>query len=129
VCGEIGFPGEDDTDIELAATIGGTLDSCRLDELEDRCKSVDDDIDSVRALLDSRINWNFESWALVLLVDASPEGSKLCKFFLLSNNFKNSEMLSSSVCKEPELAPALASASIPDPGCMDDDKLCFPLLP
>lgn len=56
MCGEIGFPGDEDTDIELAATIGGTLDNCRLDELEDRCSWVDDDIDSVKALFDSLID-------------------------------------------------------------------------
>ena len=52
----MGFPGEDDADIDVAGTIGGTLDSCRLDELEDRCSIVDDDIYSVRALLDSRMD-------------------------------------------------------------------------
>jgi hypothetical protein len=90
---------------------------------------VDEDIDSVKALLDSRIDWNFESWALVRLVDASPEGSKLCKVFLLSSSFRNSDMLSSSVCNEPELAPVPASARIPDPGWAEEDRLCFPLLP
>ncbi len=56
VCGEMGFPGDDDTDIEVAATIGGTLDSWRLEELEDLCKKFDEDIDSVKALFDSRID-------------------------------------------------------------------------
>jgi hypothetical protein len=68
-----------------------------------------------------------ESWALVLFADASPDGSKLRNIFLLSSIFKNSEMLSSSVCKDSELAPA-ASARIPEPGCIEDDRLCFPLL-
>lgn len=130
VCGEIGFPGDDDTDIEVAATIGGTLDNCRLDEVDDRCKRFDEDIDSVNVLFDSRMDWNFESWARVLFVAASPDGSKLCKVFLLSNSFKNSDMLSSSVCKEPELAPAPPSARIPDPGCAEEEeRLCLPLLP
>ena len=61
VCGDTGFPGDDDADIDVAATIGGTLDNCRLDELEDRCNKVEDDIDSVNALLESRIDWNLES--------------------------------------------------------------------
>lgn len=61
VCGDTGFPGEDDTDMEVAATIGGTLDSCLLEELDERCNIVDDDIDSVKALCDSRIDWNLES--------------------------------------------------------------------
>jgi hypothetical protein len=36
VCGDIGFPGEDDVDMDVPATIGGTLDNCRLDELDER---------------------------------------------------------------------------------------------
>jgi hypothetical protein len=56
VCGETGLPGDEDADIEVAATIGGTLDNCRLDELDDRCIIVDEDIDSVRRLFDSRID-------------------------------------------------------------------------
>jgi hypothetical protein len=111
----------------VAATIGGTLESCRLEELDDRCKIFDEDIDSVNALFESRIDWNFESWALVLFVDASPPGSKLCRVFLLSNSFKNSEILSSSVCKEPELPPP-PSARIPEPGCKEEEMLCLPLL-
>lgn len=61
VCGDIGFPGDDDADIEVAATMAGTLESCRLDELNDRCNSVDEDIDSVNAWFDSLIVWNFKS--------------------------------------------------------------------
>jgi hypothetical protein len=128
VWGEIGFPGDDDADIEVAATIGGTLDKCRLEELDDRCRMFEDDIDSVNALFDSLIDWNLDSCALVLFVDASPPGSKLCSVFLLSSSLRNSEILSSSVCKEPELPPALASASIPEPGCTEEDRLCLPLL-
>jgi hypothetical protein len=56
-------------------------------------------------------------------------GSKLAKVFLLSRAFKNSEMLSSSVWKDPELAPPPVSASNPEPGWADDERLCFPLLP
>ena len=37
-------------------------------------------------------------------------------------------MLSSSVCKEPELAPGPVSARIPEPGWSEEDMLCFPLL-
>ena len=48
-CGEMGFPGEEDTDTEVAAAIAGTLESWRLDELSDRCSRADDDIDSVKA--------------------------------------------------------------------------------
>ena len=130
VCGEIGFPGDDDVEIDVAATMGGTLDSCRLEEVDDRCKSIDEVNDSVRMLCDSRIDWNLVNCDVVRLVAASlPPCWKLGKFLLLSRTLRKSEMLSSSVCKDPEL-PAVASANIPDPGCAeDDDRLCFPLLP
>jgi hypothetical protein len=36
VCGETGLPGEDDVEMDVAATIGGTLDKCRLEELDER---------------------------------------------------------------------------------------------
>tara|TARA_R110002060_G_scaffold21525_1_gene29200 strand:+ start:1510 stop:1698 length:189 start_codon:yes stop_codon:yes gene_type:complete len=56
VCGDTGLPGDDEADIDVAATIGGTLDNCRLEELDDRCSIVEDDMDSVNALFDSRID-------------------------------------------------------------------------
>jgi len=34
----MGLPGEDEVDMEVPATMGGTLDSCRLEELDDLCK-------------------------------------------------------------------------------------------
>lgn len=36
VCGDIAFPGEEEIDVEAPATMGGTLGSWRLEELEDR---------------------------------------------------------------------------------------------
>jgi len=56
VCGETGFPGDEDVEMDVAATIGGTLDNCRLEEIEDRCRSIEDDKDSVSTLCDSRID-------------------------------------------------------------------------
>jgi hypothetical protein len=53
VWGETGFPGDDDVEADVAATIGGTLESCRLEELEERCSDID--IDSDRAVFESRI--------------------------------------------------------------------------
>jgi hypothetical protein len=50
VCGETGFPGDEEVDMDVAATIGGMLDSCRLEEPEDRFNSKEEDSDSVRAL-------------------------------------------------------------------------------
>jgi hypothetical protein len=130
VCGEIGFPGDDDVDRDVAATMGGTLDNCRLEEDEDRCRRIDEVNDSVRMLCDSRIDWNLVSCDVVRLVAASaPPFRKLGKLLLLSRTLRKSEILSSSVWRDPEL-PAVASANIPDPGCTEeDDRLCFPLLP
>lgn len=88
-------------------------------------------MESVRALLDSRISWNFESWAAVFLeATDSPDlfGSKLLSVFRLSRAFRNSEMLSSSVAKDPELATPPASVSSPEPGWAEEERLCFPLL-
>jgi hypothetical protein len=125
--------GEDeDADIDAALTMLGTFASCRLEELDDRWRCIEEVIESVRALLDSRISANLESCAAVLLaVLASPFlfGSKLCNVLLLSRAFRNSEMLSSSVWNDPELPAPPASARRPEPGWADEDKLCLPLLP
>lgn len=53
--GEIGFPGEEDVDIEVPATIGGTLDNWRLDDADERWRSSEDDMESDSAALESRI--------------------------------------------------------------------------
>ena len=53
VCGEMGLPGEEDVEIEVPATIGGTLESCLLEELDDRCSIKDEDIDSDSAAFES----------------------------------------------------------------------------
>lgn len=56
VCGDIGLPGEqDEGDMDAGATIPGTLVSCRLDELDERCSCIEDVMESPRALFDSFI--------------------------------------------------------------------------
>lgn len=111
--------GDGDVDIDAPATIAGTLDSCRLEELEDRCSISEDDIDSDKSLLVSLILWYLLSAALVRRVEASEAlGSlgdlKLLRSFFWSSILRKSEMLSSSVLTEPELVPP--SAKTPDPG-------------
>jgi hypothetical protein len=99
VWGERGLLGDEDADMDAGFTMLGTFASWRLDELDDRCKCMEDVIESVRALFESRMRANLDSWAAVLLAAlASPFllGSKLCRVFLLSRAFKNSDMLSSS---------------------------------
>lgn len=71
VWGEIGLPGDGDVDIDVPATIAGTLDSCRLEVLDDRCSMSEEDIDSERSLLVSLILWYLFNAALVLRFDAS----------------------------------------------------------
>ena len=51
----MGFPGDEEVDIEVPGTIGGTLDNWRLDEVEDRWRSNDDDMESESAALESLI--------------------------------------------------------------------------
>lgn len=55
VCGESGLLGDEDADMEAGFTIPGTLVNCRLEELDDLCKCIDDVMDSVSALFDSLI--------------------------------------------------------------------------
>ena len=55
MCGDSGFPGEEDEDTEAPATMGGILESCRLEELEERFITNDEDKDSDKTALDSRI--------------------------------------------------------------------------
>jgi hypothetical protein len=118
-------------DMEVGLTMGGTFVSCRLDELDERCRCIDDVMESVRALLVSRISWNLESCMAVRLeATDSPVlfGSKLFSVFWLSRAFRKSEMLSSSVANDPELVTPPASARRPEPGWAEEERLCFPLL-
>lgn len=111
----------------------GTLESCLLDEQDERCNKREDDIDSDKAAFESLIRWNLCNAAAVRRVNApaavlSPGSLKLFKSFFWSSNFKKSEILSSSVAIESELAPP-PSANTSDPGCaVDELTLAFPLL-
>ena len=58
VWGEMGFPGEEDAEVDVPGTMGGTLDNWRLDEVDERCRSRDDDIESESAAFESLIFWN-----------------------------------------------------------------------
>lgn len=42
-------------EIDVPATIGGTPESCLLEELDERCKCREDDMESESAALESRI--------------------------------------------------------------------------
>lgn len=118
--GEIGLPGDEEVEMDVPATMGGTPDSCRLEEPEDLCNIREEDMDSDSAALDSLIRWKRFRAAAVLRVDASAaadEGDD-SRSFCSSIIFKNSEMFSpSSSATEPELPPPVAGSVInPDPG-------------
>lgn len=55
VCGDIGLPGDEAVEIDVPATIGGTPDNCLLEDMEERCRCMDDDIESERAAFESRM--------------------------------------------------------------------------
>lgn len=55
VWGEIGFPGDEAVEMDVPAAIGGTPESCLLDELDERCICTDDDIESESAAFESRM--------------------------------------------------------------------------
>jgi hypothetical protein len=131
VCGEIGFPGEEAVEKEVPAIMAGTLDSCRLDEDDERWSIVDAETDSASPVWESLMRWYLFSWAavlcvLVVLAEMSA-WVKLLRSFFVSRSFKKSEMFSSSVGASPELPP-VPSLKVPDPRCIDDDTLPFPLL-
>lgn len=132
VCGEIGFPGDEAVEIDVPATIGGTPDSCLLEDVDERCRCIDDDIESERAAFESRMRWKRARAADVAvgfrgLASAEAELDWFIKSFCKSSIFKNSDIFSSSACIDSALVP-VASASRPEPGwTFDDVALAFPL--
>ena len=49
------MPGDDEVEADVAATMAGTLESCREDDVEDRCSINEDDIESDKAAFASLI--------------------------------------------------------------------------
>lgn len=101
VWGEMGLPGEEAVEIEVPATMGGTPESCLLEEVDERCKSIDDDIDSDSCAFESLIRWNRVNAAEVAVVrravtSAEAEFDVFKRSFLKSSIFRNSVMFSSS---------------------------------
>jgi hypothetical protein len=131
VCGESGFPGEDEVDNDVGGIIGGTLESCRLDEPDEppARNRREEDMESDNSLFVSRIRWKRVSAAVALRVEASVEAASegVRRSFLRSSILRKSEMFSSSSWTEPEL-PAPTSANRPEPGCAEDVALPLPLL-
>jgi hypothetical protein len=103
------LPGDDEVETEVPWTIGGTLESCLLDELEERCNSSDEDSESESWVFDSRMPRNFDKAAVVRFMVASREAvsdvEKLFRsFFDSSSLMKSCRFLSSSDCSiDPEL--------------------------
>lgn len=55
VCGDMGFPGDDAVETEVPATMGGTLESWRLEDEDDLCNIMDDETESDNVLYGSRM--------------------------------------------------------------------------
>ena len=112
--------------------MGGTLESCRLDEPDEppARSRREEEMESDNSLLESRIRWKRVSAAVVLRVEASVEAASegVRRSFFRSSILRKSEIFSSSSCTEPELPPP-ASAKRLEPGCAADDvALPLPLL-
>lgn len=87
--------------MDVPATMGGTPDSCLLEELDERWRCREDDIESESAALESRIRWNRDKAAVVAVVlrlGASTllELAGFIRSFRRSSILRNSEMFSSS---------------------------------
>jgi hypothetical protein len=132
VCGDIGFPGDDAVDTDVPAIIGGTLDSWRLEDVDERWSIIEEERESDRAACESFRRWYLESWAVVLRMLASFDALslllKLLRSFFCSSSLRKSEMFSSSVFRDPELPPGPSLTNISEPGCCDEVALPFPLL-
>lgn len=125
VWGEMGFPGDEAVDMEVPEIIGGTPDSCLLEDVDERCKCIDDDIESDSAAFESRMRWKRARAAEVEVGRLKPDSSDVellgfMRSFLVSSIFKNSEIFSSSAWNDSALVP-VASASKPEPGCTFDE--------
>jgi hypothetical protein len=128
----MGFPGDEAVEIDVPEIIGGTPESCLLEDVEERCKCIDDDMESDSAALESRMRWNRARAAEVAVGFRWPDSRdvELLRFmrsFVESSIFKNSEIFSSSAWKDSALVP-VTSASRPEPGCtLDEAALALPL--
>jgi len=82
-------PGDEEVEKDVPPpTMGGTLPSWRLEELEERCKSMDEEKESDSCAVDSLILRNLPSWVMVRRVFSSRDASsglrKLLRSLLFS---------------------------------------------
>jgi hypothetical protein len=134
------LPGEEDVETEVPCTMGGTDESCLLDDEDERWSSREEFSESDSCVLLSRIPRYFERAACVLRILASlaaeSADEKLLRSFFASNNLmKSCRFLSSSLCSsDPELPCRCGDSVIKSeppvgcPCCADEDALAFPLL-
>jgi hypothetical protein len=118
--------------------MGGTEESCLLDEDDERCSSNDEDSESDSCVLLSRIPLYFDNAAVVRRILASRAAESGCEkllrsFFASSSLMKSCRFLSSSLCSnDPELPARWGEPVIKsEPAgccCADDEALAFPLL-
>ena len=62
VWGESGLPGDEAVDTDVPAIMAGTLESCRLDDDDDRCNMVDEETESESAAWESLRRWYLDNW-------------------------------------------------------------------
>lgn len=116
----------------MPATIGGTPDNCLLEDVDERWRCREVDIESDKAAFESRIRWKRANAAEVAVGFRGPGSSAVeldvfIKSFLESSIFKKSEMFSSSAWMDSALVP-VASARTPEPGwTLEDAALVLPL--
>lgn len=101
VCGEIGLPGDDEPDKDAPPISPGIFDSCRLEDDDDRCSMTEEDMESDKCVLESRMRVNLEYCAAVrcelALTDAWSVLLKLVRpREFVSSIFKKSPMLCAS---------------------------------
>jgi hypothetical protein len=128
------LPGELPVEAEVPAIIAGTLESCLLEEVDDRWSSNDDDMESDNCAFVSLMFWNFESAAVVRRIVASRAAESLREklfrsFFCSRNRIKSFRFSSSVCCADPDALPsARPSFMTSDPGWADEAALPLPLL-
>lgn len=87
--------------MDVPATIGGTLDNCLLEDIDERWRCREDEIESDKTAFESRMRWKRAKAAEVPVGFRGPGSSEVeldvfIRSFLESSIFRKSEMFSSS---------------------------------
>lgn len=116
---------------------GTALSFCEgLIDDDERCIISDEDSESPKDAVSSRIPLYLDNAAVVRRIEASAEAAlgrfSLTSFFASNKRMKSFKSSSSSFCAlgiDPELPPVAPSASTSDPSrLVEEEVLCLPLL-